>query len=296
MKKEDAHALSFTGKVLDLKYRLRSKAYSKYLRVRSKKKIGAGQGPIILCYPEMPEFYHIIWTIADCLGATITNDPSTKADVILHFEDTTIRANDPILDELHKSKRVLNYNARDISKRRVENVFQEVFGYGMSIDPETHLGLCVRKSNDNARHDGKVIQCPTPREEGYIYQNLVNNQKGKWAIDIRVPIIKGTMPVAWRKHKAINDRFDNLKWADMIDPEVEYTKEEREKILAFAEKFGFECGELDVIRDFESGMIYIIDANNTPASLHPAEQVSWKDYHMIVHKLAERFEEAFLKK
>jgi hypothetical protein len=244
----------------------------------------------------MPEFYHIIWTIADCLGATITNDPSTKADVILHFEDTTIRANDPILDELHKSKHVLNYNARDISKRRVENVFQEVFGYGMSIDPETHHGLCVRKSNDNARHDGKVIQCPTPREEGYIYQNLVNNQKGKWTIDIRVPIIKGTMPVAWRKHKAINDRFDNLKWADMIDPEVEYTKEEREKILAFAEKFGFECGELDVIRDFESGMIYIIDANNTPASLHPAEQVSWKDYHRIVHKLAERFEEAFLKK
>ena len=48
----------------------------------------------------------------------------------------------------------------DISKTRVDEAFSKVFGYSPMVDPRTHAGPLVRKSERNGAHDGEIIIGP----------------------------------------------------------------------------------------------------------------------------------------
>jgi O-antigen/teichoic acid export membrane protein len=222
--------------------------------------------PTILFYPERPKTYHILYRICHELGWRITNNPNEKADILIRFKDTTAWKGDDTLHALKTTRPVLNARCYDISKVHVDEVHHAVFGYSTRLDPTTHKGLCVRKSNTNAVHDGRVLTCPHEPEEGYIYQKLIDasTHDGR-VMDIRISIFCGTIGLVMKRYKRKEDMFDVTIAEEMVETDSILSKAEQEHILAFCTAMGLDYGELDALRDNNDGLIYIVDVNNTPA-------------------------------
>jgi O-antigen/teichoic acid export membrane protein len=235
-----------------------------YLKAVLKK--GFRKRPTILFYPERPKTFHVLYKACHILGYTMVFDPSKHADIIINFNDTTVQAKNPVLEELRKTRRIVNIDAIDISKRRVEIVFEEVFGYPLAVDPRTHVGPCVRKSDMNAVHDGRVVTCPTEPVDGYVYQKLICSDGGEGRVmDLRVYIFNGKIPFVLKRYKSIDDRFDRTIEAKLAKTSDILSDDEVSRIALFCARMGLDYGELDALRSGDDGRIYIVDVNNTPA-------------------------------
>jgi hypothetical protein len=229
------------------------------------------------------------------LGYTVTNNPHTKADVVVNFSDTTIQEKDPVLYELCAKYPVINARCQDISKERVEKVFEEVFGYAMSIDPSVHTGLCVKKSDTNGVHNGCVVTCPVEREEGNVYEKLINNQCDTDRVtDIRVLVFGDTIPFIIARYRSIHDRFDHTQDIEILSVEARLSQNEVRDVLRFCNVFGLDYGELDVLRDRDDGRIYIVDVNNTPSGMYPRKCIGALRYKDYMCGIAQVFSTVFL--
>lgn len=242
----------------------------------------------MLFYPEAPKSFHTLYKICHFLGWKIITNPNMEADIRIFFEDTTHRKECPILTELHKTHEVLNIHCTDISKEYVDEVFEEVFGYSMSIDPRTHTGVCVRKSDTNAVHDGKVVQCPCEPEEGYVYQKLIETlDDSNRASDLRIHIFRDNIPVVLKRFKNAEDIFDITVDAQFLETDEALSKTEQENVLTFCKKMGLDYGEIDALRSNEDGLLYIVDVNNTPAGPIGSLYQSNTDLHKWFLEVAE---------
>jgi len=250
----------------------------------------------ILFYPEKPQVFHTMYKVCHKLGYTMTNNPNLRLDAAMAFDDTTVRKSSPILDKLNKKTHVINYLCNDISKKRVEKIFKEVFGYQTAIDPEKFKGEYVKKSDSNAVHDGKVMTQPTKPENGYIYQKLINNVYNNTIVDIRVTIVGNTIPYICERYRSVEDRFDNTQKAKLFDVNEKLSASEIEKVRIFAKKFGLEYGEIDTIRDSNDKKLYIVDVNNTPAGPRPGRHITKTEYKIYLSKLCQAFSNEFLNK
>jgi len=154
------------------------------------------------------------------------------------------------------------------------------------------------KLNWNALHKGKVIDCPTEPETGdVVYQRLVRNETGEETVeDIRVPIFKDIIPFVYLKHRSIDnrlvDRVHTNTRAIIAEVDNHLSADEQVKICQFAGKMGLDYCEVDVLRDRNSGRIYIVDANNTPAG--PPSPIRSSDEKKAVVRLAHAFQKAFM--
>jgi len=163
----------------------------------------------ILFYPDVPEisfFYehgYVIPKICHLYGYKITNNINKNFDLFIRWQDNTFQKDDRVLSNLAKKYEIINYKCTDISKQKISCIFSKVFEYNIDVNPLKYKGLCVKKSNLNAKHDGKIIKCPIKKiEKGFVYQKLINNQIDKYFIkDIRVPIFKDKIPFVYLKYK-----------------------------------------------------------------------------------------------
>jgi hypothetical protein len=220
----------------------------------------------LLAYPEKPKIYHVIYEICKNTGWRITNNPNKKADLAIFFEDTTVRKHRKEIDEIEKRMPVLNSKCYDISKKTVDKIFKDVFGYEMSVDPRTHDGVCVRKSDTNAVHDGKVIQCPAEPEDGFVYQKLVDTDLGDGRVmDMRIHIFKNNIPFVLKRYKNTDDIFHMTIGAEIAETKDLLSEDEQKKIIEYCKRIGLDYGELDALRDNNDEKLYIVDVNNTPA-------------------------------
>ena len=215
-------------------------------------------------FPMKPKPWYKIWNITKWMGLKYSDDFS-ECDALFYFEDTTIGAVKS--DEFDTAnKRVLNGACTDISKARVESVFEKVFGYGLGVDPTTYEGPVVQKSEENAAHDGKIIECPIDeRAENTSYQRFIENcYDGKMVEDIRVPVVGGKIPLVYLKRRPTEIRFANDNTECVLVETAEALSEtEVEQVVAFAREMGLDFGGLDVLRDQHSGKIYVVDVNKT---------------------------------
>ncbi|MCL4309917.1 MAG: hypothetical protein M0Z32_04860 [Actinomycetota bacterium] len=258
-----------------------------YFRVRSKKD---HDSKTVLFYPEKPVSFHVIYKICHILGYKITNNVNARADLVIKFEDKTFSPVDNILFRISESNKILNLRCDDISKEKVDRIFKHVFGYGLCIDPEKHENY-VRKSNYNGKHDGVIIAEPTKPETGFVYQLLINNRHGSHVKDMRAPIINGEIPFILLKYNSIEDRFGHMKESVMAEAGAEFNPMEINKILEFTSMMGLDIGALDILRDRDSGKIYIVDVNNTPYG--PAGHRSDIGFKKALTTLAESFKENY---
>lgn len=208
---------------------------------------------------EMVVRPYLQWKIFRLLGLEVIQDPRARATLrYAHYSDTT-----------RSEKPGLNGRCVDISKSRVAEAFAHTFGYALAIDPVRHTGRLVRKSEDNAVHDGVVLQGPLPKAEpGFSYQRLLDgrDEDGLWT-DLRPCVIGEEIPFVYIKKRPATLMFANEgNRVRSVPADAVFSAEEQAMLLAFCRRIGLDLGELDVIRNAGDGRLYVVDAASTPHS------------------------------
>jgi hypothetical protein len=194
---------------------------------------------------------------------------------------------------------LINKDLNDIQKSSIDIHHKKVFGRGVcvdksEVDPDK---LYVLKSDENAAHDGKVIkgeEVLAGEFSGSVIQNLIDNRLNEnEVLDIRVPIIGGSIPFAYLKVRPISIRFSNQNSrcnVAMVD--TVFSKEEVSQIIEFAKLNNIEYAELDILRDANSKDIWIVDVNNTPAG--PPNGLHKIEKNLAIREMSLLFHEKFL--
>lgn len=173
----------------------------------------------------------------------------------------------------------------------VERNFESVFGRSLSVDPRVYNGLAVKKSRIQARHDGQVVTCPIdPNEfdEKCSYQKLIDNTSGESVVDIRAVVVGWQVTFCYVKYRPILTRFANINSkVFLVAPRDVLSNEEIGQVNEFARRSLLEIGEIDVLRDNASGLIYVVDANNTPAG--PPNGLSPIESEVAIRLLSDAF-------
>lgn len=220
----------------------------------------------ILFVPEMPEPFHVAYRACVVGGMRMVDGRRSRFDAVhVHSDTTTVPAAVLVNGDAGAA---INVHSTDISKRRVQTAFREVFEYELAVDPRTYRGLAVRKSDDNCKHDGEIVECPTTVEPGadVVYQKLVETNRGDgYCLDHRVPIVGKSIPFVYLKYRPATNRFKSFDRAEIVDTESVLTAEEISRLLELVGKLGIQFGEMDVLRDINDGRIYVVDANHTPS-------------------------------
>ena len=250
----------------------------------------------IITYPQRPRTYHSLYKIAHLRGYRLTTDLRADAVACLAFQDTMVYEPDDALLQVARTRPVINLGCTDISKQHVGAVFEQIFGYTLTVDPCTFTGECVKKSNDNAKHDGVIITCPIPREKvesDCIYQRVVSNRAegSNLLLDIRVPIYKGLIPFVFLRYRDPNSRFDGCVQTAVVDVAEVLSPEELDQTRAMCRALGLDLGELDILRDLDERRIYIVDVNKTPGGPFA---FSHREQKAMIERMAAAFERTCL--
>lgn len=239
----------------------------------------------IYFYPNIPHKRSILYKMCKHLGIRIARLNKGKKHISFFWDDSTNFERTEIINSAS-----LNSGCTDISKNQVDSVFKRVFGYDLSIEPKSFKGECVVKSDENAKHDGRIIVCPVnDPEPNVVYQKVIDNKLNEnFVRDLRAPIIGNSIPLVYYKIKTMKKRFTN----DIARVEVHATKavfsdSEITSILAFSKEMGLDYGELDILRDNQNQKIYIVDVNKTPWG--PPNTISKALAKFVVKELSRSF-------
>ena len=238
--------------------------------------------------PDVPDHLLSMWKLCHVLNVQLSSDNGDAShDLQFFWSYRTVAPDVPI------PAGAINSKCSDIGKESVDRVFKEVFGYGASINPVSYKGVCVKKSAENAAHDGRLVACPADPEPGFVYQLVVNNVEAGMAEDLRTPVFRGVIPFVYEKRRPISDRFSNVNTECLIrDPHEVFSQDEQRNIIRFCERFNVEYGELDILRDKQTNRLFIIDVNPTPSG--PPNHLRKSDVVDAIILLTAAFEEAFL--
>lgn len=215
-------------------------------------------GPTVWFAPDAPRPWYFIWACTTWAGLGLTRAPE-KGDVAFFFDDATTSVPPP-----YGPARRLNFGCSDVSKSHVAKIFEQTFGYPLQIDPEIWSGLAVEKSELNAAHDGRIVQCPCKAQPGKVYQRLIQNSDGYLVEDLRTSFVDGEPIVVFVKRRPVNRRFENINCkVTLTTPEAVFSATERDTLARFARAMGLDWGGVDILRDTQSGKLYIVDVNKT---------------------------------
>ena len=252
-----------TGAIIPLNKALASEAatwFGLYLAIRAKTALNRllPPGPSVWFAPDRPRPWYLIWAAAAWNGVRVARSPQ-DAQASFYFEDTTAA---PPPRPLHS--RAFNFGCGDISKSRVAEVFEQVFGYPLSVDPEHGSGLAVEKGEANGVHDGRLVWRPTRARPGRTYQRLIDNVEDGLAVDLRTPVVDGNPIVVFIKRRPAGDRFANHNCSvSLARPQDVFTPAETAHLGAFCRAMRLDWGGLDILRDRPTGRLYVVDVNKT---------------------------------
>lgn len=224
---------------------------------------------VVACGPHPIHPHFLVWKVGRLLKLRL--EPPERAEgarLACWFEFTT---NPPVRrtpDDYFGELPALNARCADLSKRRVMRIFEEVFGYGYEVDPLTHEGPLISKTDANGKHNAEIITGPIAADDvdpDRVYQRLLECHVGEEVEDLRICVVGDELPFVLAKRRPLKIRFSNHYSSANPVPEA-LSEEERAKLIEFNSRFGLDFGELDVIRDDGDGRIYVLDANNTPFS------------------------------
>ena len=253
----------------------------------------AVSGPTIFFYPDYPHENYIIRKLCAYGGIEATSRPDFPFDVGFFFTDQTF-ASSP--ESSRTDRTFINVHCTDISKSNVQSEFENAFGYSLSVDPCSYTGYAIEKSNKNAKKDATVVSCPIESVKSFqVYQKYIDNKIGENIyLDYRTTIIGNSIPSVvkkyWRDDKG--QMPGTVVEAVAARPQEVFTPKEIKDILCFADNMGMDFGELDILRDNQSGRIYIVDANNTP--IGPRKELSDRDYHKVLSRMLAAFHQHLL--
>ena len=187
-----------------------------------------------------------------------------SADCVFVFDDKTHSD----AGKQHVSSPSINAHIADISKTHVADVFEQIFGYSVGVDPMTYDGRAVQKSDTNATHAGQIVNCPLNEAElvqGCVYQKLIDSTpNGLQSEEMRVAYVGGEIPAVFYKFKDLEKRFSTVyARVDVREAKDVFSVDEIKMLNQFCAAMGLDFGALDVLRDKNDGRIYVIDVNKT---------------------------------
>jgi hypothetical protein len=224
----------------------------------------------VLFYPKRPLDAHVIFKLCALLGYGMTATVDDRFDVAFNFMRGTHTEADRLRELPLPITQIVNFGTTDVSKRTVQAAFRSVFRYDLEVDPTTYHGPMVEKSDNNAWHDGRVVEGPMDAgsvQPDRVYQRVIRNMSSHEGliVDHRAPIYGDVIPLVYLKYRPVATRFQNTNsFVEIAEPGDVFTAEERGNLVRLARTLGIECGEFDVLRDVD-GRIYVVDAANTPA-------------------------------
>lgn len=249
-------------------------------------------GPRIAFYPERPRPWYLVWAVTHVTGAQIVHDPA-EADILFQFDDTTEAVHLPPKNA-RSDARYINAQCHDVSKSRVSEAWEAASGDALRVDPRSYHGPAVEKSELNGAHDGRIVQCPTEPLPDRVYQRLINNEVADGLVeDLRTPTIGGKPICVFKKRRPLTSRFDNDNLhVELAWPEACYSATELAQISHFCASLGLDWGGVDVLRDKETGKIFIVDANKT--DMGPPTALPLKDKLTATQALADALRDHFI--
>ncbi|MFM9985561.1 MAG: hypothetical protein ACKVOK_10045 [Flavobacteriales bacterium] len=248
----------------------------------------------IVAFPDYPSKKTTLWKMANHLGSRLTNKRLPDPACVIYFEDITHGSSDELKGKYGENL-ILNAACTDISKVHVDKIHLDIFGYNTFIDPSNYSGKAVMKSDTNALHDGKIIDCPVDLTTGSVYQVLIDNSYDEqYVMDLRVAVVGTEIVHAYKKFKKYAVRFTNdVSRSELHATASLFNEKEVSLILAFCTKMGLHFGELDILRNKADGRIYIIDVNKTPYG--PPFGLAPESAKKAIVNLANAFYTSFLK-
>jgi len=215
--------------------------------------------PTLLFYPEpnkaVPQSR--IHRICTEYGIPFHNNPKKSYD--LHFFWSYCEKKiEPDLFTLNEPY-VINGGCWDISKEKVNDIFND-----FSVNPETHVGVCVEKADKQGQHAlHKLITCPAPRREGYVYQRYIEDKERDLFVKYRIYYADGIEYILKQRkrtlfgHPDYNYDYVTHEWVDIRSI---FTPQTQEEFDINCNTFGFNYGDIDFL--MENGKPIIIDINN----------------------------------
>lgn len=235
-------------------------------------------GPRIWFAPDIPRPWYLIWLAGVWAGVRFVR-AADRADAAFYFEDRTTGAPPPAA-----LARQYNFACIDVSKSHVARVFEQVFGYPLTIDPTTWQGPAVEKGEDNGAHDGRLVQCPCPALPDRVYQRVIDTVDGDHVVDLRTPCVGGVPALVFIKRRPVYDRFANYNSSVALHrPEDLFSPAELATIGRFCAAMKLDWGGLDILRDKTDGRLYVVDVNKTDM---PPLRLPWLQKMDAVAKLA----------
>jgi hypothetical protein len=242
-----------------------------------------------LFHPALPDPRTTILPVCALLGLAPVTRAAGAPALALAWEDKTLRAPGEL------DLRLLNGRCRDIRKSTVDAKHRDALGYGPGVDPRRHAGPLVEKSDDNAAHDGRVVDGPVAEPRvGCVYQRLVRSDvPGGMVEQLRVAVVGDELPLVYVKRRRQAERFaSRCDDVQLADAEECLSGDERGGLLRLAAAIGLDFGDLDVLRDDEDGRVYVVDVANTPFG--PPLALGTRDRGLAVGRLADAVERRLL--
>lgn len=241
----------------------------------------------ILFYPQFPDRQADIYQTFFWSRYRMTSNPKEKFDYVINWEDSTFKSSDKVLEDLSKDHFAVNLKCDDISKEKVERVFNKVFGYSTFIDPLTYQGKIIEKSDLNSKHSQiKVLLAPiNDIKKGFVYQRFLFSRVDQYFVDYRVPFVNGQIPLVFIRYKNPEDVSNSLLKYRMLEPPIIFDRQEIEKITEFCREMNLDYGEMDIIRDMSDNRLYIIDVNTTP---HQPKRACGRKNRNLKHKMVRK--------
>jgi len=241
----------------------------------------APRGPRIYFMPHRPRPWYIVWA-ATVWGGMRFARSAAEADASFYFEDQT-QATPPAAP----AGRTLNFGVGDVSKTCVARVMETAFGYPLAVDPTTFIGEAVEKGEGNGLHDGRLVMCPTQPAPGKAYQRVIKTERDDgWAYDLRTACVARKPVVVFLKRKPAAARFSIQNTSvDVKRPDEIFSADELRQIEKFCETMQLDWGGLDILRERETGRLYVVDVNKTDTG--PAVVLSWSDRTIATQRLSD---------
>jgi hypothetical protein len=241
--------------------------------------------PVLNFSPMRPQPGAPICRILERLGMRIGYSPRVDQATIAWDGDTWFSAR----SARRLPDNAINVRCLDVSKSRVNETWERVAGYPLAVDPLVTTGPVVVKPEENARHGGVIVEGPiTRRRKGYVYQRLVDCRVEDQIVQFRAVVIGPRIALAYEKLRPYPNWFTGTQRTIPHTPSDLFSQAEQRLLLDFATAMGMDYGELDVLRDHNSGLIYVVDANRTPARPH---QLAPEDQTDVYDVQAEAFRE-----
>lgn len=230
--------------------------------------------------PDRPRPWYLVRGAAMWSGIDLV-ERASHADAAIYFDDSTI-GNAPA----SLAAKRFNHGCTDISKSHVARVFEEVFGYPLTVDPMLATGEIVEKPETNGVHGGRIVMAPCLPRPGFVYQRLIDTRDADDCChDLRTPCAGGEAVLVWIKVKTPEGRFSIHNRRAMLAEVADiYTPQEQSLIRQFTARMGLDWGGLDILRDCNDGRIYIVDVNKT--DLGPLIALSWRDKIRSMNRLS----------